>query len=274
MLSSYFKVIFRSLARNKMFSMINLLGLSIGLTSAMLLGLYVVDEFSFDHFHKNADRIYGVTIAASQDGKVVRWSGVPNKTAPTLLKEIPEIEKAVRILPNNFNGKAFVSSESMMSSEKRLVWADPDFFEIFSIPFIKGDPATALRRPHTVVLNEASAIKYFGTTDVLGKGLKIDRDTTDFEVTGVMANAGSNTRFDYAIIGTFVGSPYEGPNNENWGNASYETYALVNANSNGNDVEKKVADMLARTIPKDNLWFSLEFHPLKDIHLQSPEVSE
>ncbi len=274
MLSSYFKVIFRSLARNKMFSLINLLGLSIGLTSAMLLGIYVQDEFSFDHFHKQADRIYGVTIAVSQDGKVQRWSGVPNKTAPTLLKEIPEIEKAVRILPNNFNGKAFVSSESIKSSEKSLVWADPDFFEIFSIPFIKGDPATALRRPHTVVLSEAAAIKYFGTTDALGKGLRIDRDTADFEVTGVMKNPPSNTRFQYSVVGTFVGTPSDGPNNENWGNASYETYAVINANSNGADVEKKVAEMLTRTIPKDNLWFSLEFHPLKDVHLQYPEVRE
>ncbi len=123
MLSSYFKVILRSLARNKLFSLINLLGLSIGLTSAILLGLYVVDEFSFDHHHENADRIFGVTIAAKQDGKVVRWTGVPNKTAPTLLKELPEIEKAVRILPNNFTGKAFVSSENLKSSENRLVCA-------------------------------------------------------------------------------------------------------------------------------------------------------
>src|SRR3954451_20276640 len=132
MLSSYFKVILRSLARNKMFSLINLLGLSIGLTSAMLLGLYIVDEFSFDHFHEKAGRIYGVTIAASQDGKVVKWTGVPNQTAPTLLKELPEIEKAVRILPNNVTGKAFVSSENIKSSEKQLVWADAGFFEIFS----------------------------------------------------------------------------------------------------------------------------------------------
>ena len=274
MLSNYFKVILRSLLRNKLFSLINLMGLSIGLTSAMLLGLYVADEFSFDRFHENTDRIYEITIATNQDGKVSKWTGVPNQTAPTLLREIPEVEKAVRILPNNFTGKAFVSSENIKSSEKRLVWADPDIFQIFSIPFIQGDPATALQRPHTAVLSEDAAIKYFGTTNAIGKSIKIDRDTADFEVTGVMKNAQSNTRFQYPVVVSFSGSEFDGPNRLNWGNASFDTYVLANGNTNGPALESKINSMLARTLSKDNLWFSLEVHPLKDIHLQYPDVEE
>ncbi|MEJ0058013.1 MAG: ABC transporter permease [Bacteroidota bacterium] len=163
MIKTYFKVIVRSLARNKTFSLINLLGLSIGLMCFTLIGLYVVDEFSFDRYHAKTERIYQVTIAAGFGGKIQKWNAVPNLTAPTLAREIPEVEKSVRILKNNFTGKAFISSENIKSTENNMVWADPALFEIFTIPFIKGDPSTALTRTHTVVLTEASAIKYFGS---------------------------------------------------------------------------------------------------------------
>ena len=195
MFKSYFKIIFRSLARNKTFSLINILGLSIGLTCAILIGLYVVDEFSFDRHHEKTDRIYQLTISANFQGQVQKWIGVPNKAAPTFVKEIPEVEKAVRILPNNFNGKAFVSSEKIKALENRLVWADAEIFDVLTMHFIQGDPTTALTRPHTVVISEASALKYFGTLEVVGKSLKIDRDTLDFEITGVIKNARSNSRF-------------------------------------------------------------------------------
>ncbi len=272
MIKTYFKVIVRSLVRNKTFSLINLLGLSIGLTSFALIGLYVVDEFSFDRFHEKADRIYQVTISASFDGKTQKWNGVPNMTAPTLAKEIPEIEKAVRILENNFTGKAFVTSENIKSTENHLVWADPSLFEIFTVPFIKGDPATALVRPHTVVLSEASAIKYFGSLDIIGKSIKIDRDTLDFEVTGVIENPRMNSALQSPVIASFVGS--WGYKNESWGNASFQTFLLLNEKADVSAVEKKISEALARVIPKDNLWFSLEIHPLKDIHLQYPDLQD
>ena len=204
MLRSYFKIILRSLSRNKTFSIINLMGLSIGLTCSLLIGLYVVDEFSFDRYHEKTDRIYQLTISANFQGQVQKWIGVPNKAAPTFAKEIPEVEKAVRILPNNFSGKAFVSSSQMKSLENRLVWADAEIFDVFTIPFIQGDPATALTRPHTVVISEAAAIKYFGSPDVVGKSLKIDKDTLDFEITGVLQNARSNSRFQSPIIAAFA----------------------------------------------------------------------
>ncbi len=274
MIQNYFRIIIRSLARNKTFSLINLLGLSIGLASFILIGMYVVDEFSFDRFHEKSDRIYQLTINASSDGLVHKWIGVPNKAAPTLVKEIPEIENAARILPNNFNGKAFVASENIKSSENHLVWADASLFDIFTIPFIQGDPITALKRPHTIVISEASAIKYFGTVDVIGKSLRIDRDTLDFEITGVIENPPSNTRFQYPIIGAFAGTWFDQPNNQSWGNASFETHLLLHENSSIVEVEKKIAAILDREIPKADRWFSLETHPLVNIHLQYPDVQE
>ncbi len=273
MIYNYLKAILRSLSRNKVFSLINLLGLSIGLTSFILIGIYVVDEFSFDTHHAKADRIYQITIAAPYNGKIEKWNSVPNRTAPTLAKDIPEVEKTFRLLPNNFSGKAFVSSENIKSTETKLVWADAAIFDVLTIPFLKGDPNTALTRPHTIVISEASAIKYFGSQDVLGKTLKIDKDTTEFEVTGVMANPKLNTRFSFPMIGTFEGQWYS--KNLTWDNASFETYMLLHENVDPSTVERKIQQSLERNIiEKDNRWFSLEMHPLKKVHLYYPEVRE
>jgi putative ABC transport system permease protein len=273
MIKNHLTVILRSLIRNKVFSLINLLGLSIGLTSFILIGIYVVDEFSFDSHHIKADRIYQITIAAPYNGKIERWNSVPNKTAPTLAKDIPEVEKAFRLLPNNFSGKAFVSSENIKSTETKLVWADATIFDMLTIPFLKGDPKTALTRPHTIVISEASATKYFGTQDVLGKTLKIDKDTVEFEITGVIKNAPLNSRFTFPMIGTFEGQWYS--KNLTWDNASFETYLLLHENSDPIAIEKKIQQALERNIfEKDNRWFSLEMHPLKKVHLYYPEVNE
>ncbi len=272
MLKNYIKVILRGLARNKIFSLINLLGLSIGLTSFILIGLYVVDEFSFEGNHEKANRIYQVTIAAPYNGKIEKWNSVPNATAPTLAKEIPEIEKSFRLLPNNFSGKAFVTSEKIKSSETKLVWADATIFDVLTVPFLQGDPSTALTRPHTIVISEASATKYFGSQDVLGKTLKVDKDTAEFEITGVMENPKLNTRFSFPMIGTFEGQWYS--KDQTWDNASFETYLLLHENTDLLAVEKKIAESLERNIEKENRWFSLEMHPLKKVHLYYPEVNE
>src|SRR5437868_4433336 len=135
MVRSYFKIILRGLARNKTFSLINLLGLSIGLTCAILIGLYVVDEYSFDRYHEKTDRIYQLTTTANFQGQTQKWIGVPNLAGPTFAKEIPEVEKFVRLLPNNFSGKAFVASEQIKSTENRLVFADAEIFSVMTLPF-------------------------------------------------------------------------------------------------------------------------------------------
>ncbi len=273
MLRNYFKIILRSLIRNKTFSLINLLGLSIGLAGFILIGLYVIDEFSFDRYHEKGDRVYLLSISADYNGQVRKWNGVPNLAAVTFPKEIPEIEKAVRILPNNFSGKAFVSSENIKSSENKLVWADSGIFDVLTIPFIRGNSSMALSRPHTVAISESAAIKYFGSIDVIGKSLKIDRDTLDFEVTGVFENPKVNSRFQFPVIASFLGT--WGDKSLSWSNASFETYLLLHDKADPAIVEKKIAESLVRNIPnKDNRWYTLEVHPLKDIHLRYPDVQE
>ena len=150
MLTNYLKIALRSLFRHTSFSIINISGLTIGLVAFLAISLYVVDELSYDRFHENSDRIYRAIINAEFDGQTNKWGAVPNKLAPASAKEIPEIEKATRIFHHNFGDIGFVSTETDKFSETKLFYADPDIFNVFTIPLLKGNSATVLSRPGTI----------------------------------------------------------------------------------------------------------------------------
>lgn len=273
MLRNYLKILLRNFIRNKTFSVINILGLSVGLTCVLLIGLYVVDEFSFDRHHEKLDRIFMVITEATFDGQTNRWTGVVNKAATTIAKEIPEVEKAVRLFPHEFGNLAFISTDMMKSSEKMVMWADPEVFDVLSFTFLKGDPATALVRPNTAVISENTARKYFGTTDVLGKTIKIDNET-DLEITGVFENPPQASRFQHPIIASFNSHWFGKENNQSWDNASFETYLLLHPNVNPSDVERKFVEMIDRNIEKNNQWFTLKLKPLKDAYIYSNDIQD
>lgn len=185
MLTIYLKIALRNIVRNKTFSLINIMGLSIGLVSFLGISLYVIDELSYDRFHKNSDRIYRAIISKTDsDGQISKWGAVPNKLAPTAAKEIPEVEKVTRVFHHNFGDIGFVSTETEKFSETKLFFADPEIFDVFTIPLIKGSPSKVLDRAGTVILSETSAQRYFGDADPIGKSLLID-NTLSLEVSGV-----------------------------------------------------------------------------------------
>ncbi|MBL7852401.1 MAG: ABC transporter permease [Cyclobacteriaceae bacterium] len=273
MLSNYLKVLFRGLVRNKLFSLINLLGLSAGITSALLITLYVVDEFAFERHHANLDRIHLVTIEATWNGQTSRWTGVPNQVGPTIAKEIPEVERAVRLFSHEFGNLAFVSTDRVKSSEKSFGWGDPEVFEVLSYRFLQGDPSTSLQRPNTAVMSESAARKYFGTTDVIGKTFTVDK-FAPLEVTGVYADPPATSRFQYPIIGSFPSHYFGQEKNQSWGNASFETYLLLRPGADPAIVETKIDEMLARHIAKDERWFTLHLKPLKDLYIYLGDVQD
>ncbi len=274
MLLNYLKILFRGVIRHKLFSLINLLGLSVGLTCTLLIALYVADEFAYETHHANLDRTYLITIEASWNGETHKWTGVPNKVAPTIAKEIPEVEKSVRLFSHEFGNLAFISTDDVKSSEKSFGWADPEIFEVLSYTFVKGDPATALSRPNTAVMSESAAKKYFGSTDVIGKTFTVDK-FPPLEVAGVYADPPATSRFQYPIIGSFPSHYFGQEKSQSWGNASFETYLLLRPGTDPSTVEKKMAEMLAREIPEaDNRWFSLHLKPLKDLYIYMGDVED
>lgn len=273
MLKTYLKIFLRGFVRNKVFSFINLLGLSVGLTCAVLIALYVVDEFAVETHHAKLDRIQLLTTEASWGGQTQKWTGVPNAAAPTIAKEIPEVERAVRLFAHEFGNLAFVASDNVKSSEKTLGWADPDIFEVLSYTFLQGDPATALTRPNTAVVSASAARKYFGSADPIGKTLTVDK-MAPLEVTGVYADPPATSRFQYPIIGSFKSHYFGDEKNQSWGNASFETYLLLQPGANAADVERKIEAMLVQQLPGDNKWFTLHLKPLKDVYIYLGDVQD
>ncbi len=165
MLSNYLKIAIRNILRYKSFSVINVVGLTIGLVAFLGIGLYIADEFSFDQFHENKSRIHRAILTTNFNGQTTCLGAVPNLVGPTAMKEIPEVEKASRYFHHNFGDIAFVSTDTENFSENSLYFADPELFDIFTIPIVKGNHQKILDRPGTVVISERAAEKYFHGED-------------------------------------------------------------------------------------------------------------
>jgi putative ABC transport system permease protein len=272
MLTNHLKIALRNIMRNKSFSFINIAGLAIGLTTFLAISLYVVDEFSYDRFHEKKDRIYRAVISADFGGQTNKWGGAPNLLGPTSMKEIPEVEKATRVFHHNFGELGFVATETEKFSEKELFYADPEVFDVFTIPFSKGNSKTALIRPNTIVISESAALKYFNGIDPIGKVLTIDNDKT-LEVTGVYKDFPSNSFLQCKLIASFSSNWFGQDKNQNWGNASFDTFFLLNKDASQEQVDKKIEAMLAKNIAKDNRWFTIALQPLLDIRLSSGDLN-
>jgi putative ABC transport system permease protein len=198
MLRNYFKVALRNILKHKFFSMINILGMTIGITACLLIILYVSDELSYDKFHAHADRIYQVGLHGKIGGQDIKTANTCPPMAAALVSEIPEVEAATRVTPAY--GRPAVKFEDKVFSEEKVFFADSNFFEFFSFKLKNGDVKTVLKEPNTVVLTEDMAVKYFGAADPLGKILVIGSDNRSYKVTGIAENTPSNSHFSYNVL--------------------------------------------------------------------------
>ncbi|UCH13555.1 MAG: ABC transporter permease, partial [Bacteroidales bacterium] len=192
MLKNFIKIALRNIIRHKSYVIINVLGLSIGIACSILIVLFVLQELSYDKFNKNFKRIYRVYLSGKIGTSEITgaWTAAP--TAGTFIQDFPEVEDAVRM--QNW-GEVVVKVEDRSFIEKRFMIADSSFFNIFSIPLLQGDPATALNKPHTVVITRETAQKYFGDEDPVGKAIKVNTDTAYFTITGIIDKVPVNAHF-------------------------------------------------------------------------------
>ncbi|HMH34775.1 MAG TPA: ABC transporter permease, partial [Puia sp.] len=273
MISNYFKIAWRNLLSNKILSVIKIGGLGLGLMVCMLILLYNKDEISFDHFHTNKKHIYRVvqTMKIGQDE--------PNKIGvtqaplgPAFQKEIPGILLFARVDLTHVT----VRKGSDVFTENPLV-ADTSFFSVFSFSLLKGNPGTALKDAHSVVLSEESAVKYFGTTDVLGKILQVKQNDVfeNYTVTGLVENAPQNSSIQYKLI-----LPFESFNaNHGWIGGGPNTFLLLSPQAKLADVKHKIQDIfdkntseqISKAKETQNLVIKIELdlQGLTDIHLSS-----
>src|SRR5436189_930510 len=193
MIKNYFKVAWRNLVKNKVFSFINIFGLSVGLTSCMLITVYIYNEVSYDKYHKNIDRLYQLATTFVKDGKEDKTPNTPAPMADAMKQEFPEISETARIMKLFAEDKTLLQYKDAGGSQKsfyetRGYLADPTFFKLFTYHFAEGNPATSLDQPNSIVLSEDIARKFFGAESALNKVIHVNSNTNgefDFKVTGV-----------------------------------------------------------------------------------------
>ncbi len=200
MLQNYLKIAFRNLFKHKFHSLVNILGLALGVSSFLVLALYVIDELTYDQFHQNSDRLYRLTYASQKTTPPEQWAITTGKHGKLLPDVFPEIEAAVRICPS-WGNKQLVQYQDKTFYESRFFWADPNVFEVFDFLLIQGDAQTVLSNPYSVVITPAIAEKYFGDENPIGKSFKKDA-SLDYTVTGIVAPAPANSHIKYDFIAT------------------------------------------------------------------------
>jgi putative ABC transport system permease protein len=227
------KFTFRNFRKQKLFTFVNLAGLTLGIVSTSLIFIYVGNELSYDRFNKNADRIFRVYGTFTRDGADEAWVQTPAPLAPFLQNKFPEIAKTVRIasIP-----KCLISSGDKSFFENRIIMADSSIFDVFTFPLISGNIRQVLSRPNSIVLTVSAAEKYFGKNDPVGKIIRYNREK-DLVVTGVMKNIPGNTHlhFDMIVSMSSAKSLLWSDFLENPMNTVVSTYLLTNQNT---DVEK------------------------------------
>lgn len=238
MIRNFFKVVCRNLLRNKGFSAINITGLAVGMAAAILILLWIQDERSYDGFHANKDRIYEVWNRVPIDGKLSYWNTVSALTARAVEKDLPEVERAVRVGSNN----AYLLSVGDKKIIKSGILVDTGFFQMFSFPMLKGDPATALNDVHSVVLTEKTAKSLFGSEDAMGKIIKIE-NKDNFTVTGILKDLPGNTRFDFEYLLPWSYLKYREGTDYGWSDNSTPTYVLLKPNVSYAAAAAKIKDL-------------------------------
>jgi len=278
MLRSYFIVAWRNLLRNKVFSLINISGLAIGLAVGFLIYQYVQVELSYDRFHKNADRIYRLPISYSGSFSSLRSSATTHPAIGPMLKaDLPEVEDFTRLVRASlFIPAATVSyakegGTPVIFNEEKVYMADQSFLTLFTFPLIKGDIASALKEPKSIVITETIAEKYFGSEPALGKVLQLNQD--DFQVTGVLQNIPENShlKFDMLLSFSTLGSDKWGYDIWTW--PEFYNYVLLTPGTDPKAVEAKLPGFMKKYLGK--IWEEYKFgsssylQPITDIHLKS-----
>ena len=266
MLVNYIKIIVRNLIKFKGYTFINIAGLAIGISSCILILLWIQSELSYDQFHVNKENLY----RAVQDGYI----GSPAPLAPIIEERIPEILKTVRI--DNFTGSKGVvfSNGDNRFTETKFYLVDPAFLAVFTFPLIAGDPNTALDDVNSIVITEELSLKYFGDTNSVGKILTYE-GTRDFMVTGVMKNIPENTHLKFDVIVSFQNLPLltgYAKYLESWGAQNFVTYFLAVDGVAPDVINDKMFELYKELSPNDNnpvKNYPYHLQKVTDIHLNS-----
>lgn len=268
MLANYLKTAVRVMIRSKAFTAINISGLALGITGALLLFLWVAHEFSFEQFHENKDRIHIAWNRGTENGQVVCWSVTPRVLAPTLQKEFASIEKAISVAMWGSTHLFTVGENKFLKTSG--IFTDPAFLEMLSFPLVHGEKRNALSNPNGIVVTESFAKQLFGDRQALGETVTITQGDYKFEfsISGILRDLPANTDFKFEYIIPFSFLESIGEKNDSWGNNSVMTLVQLTPDSNVDDVNAQIRDIEKRNYA-DSQHIEIFLYPLSKNHLYS-----
>lgn len=277
MLKYQFIIAIRHLLKNKSYSILNIIGLSVGLACFTLIGSWIKTELSYDNFHRNADRLYRIGATRAHDQSLTDKQAVtPAALSPALISDFREVETALRVKKTN----ATVKLEDKQFIEDDILVTDPSFLTMFSFNLKAGDTRTALNDPYAIVLSENMARKYFGASDPMGKSISLflydpQGNGKDYTVTGVIEDCPLNSHVKYNFLVSFKTIEVNTRDYENWLDDKYYTYVLLNPDGEPSALERKFPAMVEKysgNQRKELVSYFLQ--PLTSIHLHSQLKSE
>jgi putative ABC transport system permease protein len=279
MLKNYFKIAWRNLMRRKAFSVINIFGLAIGIAVCLIIILFVYDELSYDKFNIKANQIVRVTFGGKLSGEVMKEAVVMAPVAQTLMRDYPEVQEATRLVKND--PVKIIYKDKTFDNEITCA-VDSNFFSVFTIPFVKGNPKTALVEPNTVVITEETARKYFGDEDPMGKIITFKNYNASKKVTGIIKKIPVNAHFHFDLFASLADVP--DAKSTSFLNGSFYTYLVLPEGYDYKKLQAKLPEVTKKYIApqlmqatgmniqefrKKGNDIGLYLQPLTDIHLRS-----
>ncbi len=278
MFNNHIKIAWRTLLKHKGLFAINILGLSIGIAAALIIFLFVSDEWSYDRFHEKSDQIVRVVLKGKMNGELIKEAVTPGPVASTLQEEFPEVLRATRL---KSQGKPQITYKNQTFRDNKFAYVDPNFFEVFTVPFIKGDSKTALTEPNTIIITQELASKYFGNEDPIGKILDFKEWKQQFKVTGVMQKLPQNSHFHFDVFGSMQSVAHA--KEARWIESGYHSYVLLDNRASFKATESKLPGIVEKYMGpqiKKSMGMTFEefkqgneiglfLQPLTDIHLYS-----
>ncbi|WP_026632297.1 ABC transporter permease [Dyadobacter alkalitolerans] len=276
MLRNYLKIALRNLWKHKVFSFINIMGLTVGMSACFLIFLYVNFELSYDAFNTKSDRIYRLVTDIKTPSETINAGITSWAFAPNIKSDFPEVEAFTRVSSGSF----LVRKGDIKFQEERTLFADSTLFRVFDFKLIKGDPKTALKEQLSIVFTEKAAKKYFGDADPIGQTLLLSGEGLPAKVTGVMKDIPENSQIkgDMILSMTTMTQRFNKGLDDQWGNFGATTYLLLTPGATKTALERKFPAFLERragkTMKESQMYYKLFLEPLRDVYLKSTRDTE
>lgn len=279
MIKNFYLTAMRNLLKHRSYFLINIAGLAVGIASFIFISLYVINELSYDRFHRQCRHIYRVSSKATINAQTNNTATTNSPVAKALLNEYPEVSNAARVIKS---GPLLIRNGGRRFNEEGVLYGDSTLFDVFDFKLLQGNPRSALAHPKSMVLSESYAKKYFGDEDPMGQKLLVEEDTTFYTVTGIFQDIPANSHLQFDMMGSMTTKPYW--NSNHWIGPGFHTYIVMKEDTDAGGLEEKIQSLVHKYLAAEIEYYTgqsmaewkasgnsvtYKLVPLADIHLYS-----